>query len=78
VSALPIVSLIFVRDDLVGRLGIDQRHIDYPELLFQFDSVWMPKNLFCEQRGASAFMKKLIVKIIPKPLLPVVKRRPQI
>jgi hypothetical protein len=65
VSALPIVSLIFVRDDLVGRLGIDQRHIDYPELLFQFDSVRVPGNLFHETRAASTIMKQLIVKIIP-------------
>jgi hypothetical protein len=66
-------NLIFVRNDLVGRLGIDQRYIDYPELLFQFGSVWVPRNLFRKPRAATTIMKQLIVKVIPKPLLFVVK-----
>ena len=36
-------NLIFVRSDLVGAVNIGQRYIDYPELLFLFDSPWMPK-----------------------------------
>lgn len=34
-------NLIFVRNNLVEHLELDRRFIDYPELLFLFDSPWM-------------------------------------
>ena len=67
-------NLIFVRDDLLGRLNIDQRYIDYPELLFQFDGIWVPNNLFGAPRPASAVVKGFAARLIPRQLLPVVKR----
>jgi hypothetical protein len=66
-------NLIFVRDDLVGELNIDQRYIDYPELLFQFDGKWVQDNMFPEPRAIS-LIKECAVKLTPKPLLPIVKR----
>lgn len=67
-------NLIFVRDDLVGKLNIDQRYIEYPELLFQFDGIWMPENLFREPKPASAIVRGVATRLIPKQLLPVVKK----
>jgi hypothetical protein len=68
-------NLFFVRDDLVPRLDIDQRYIDYPELLFQFDSRWMPDDeLFREPRPRSAVAVGLVRKLVPKPVLNVVKK----
>ncbi|RDJ99563.1 hypothetical protein [Paraburkholderia lacunae] len=66
-------NLIFVRDDLIEKLNIDKRYIDYPELLFQFDSVWVPSNMFPEPRAIS-LIKEFAVRLTPKPLLPIVKR----
>jgi hypothetical protein len=62
-------NLIFVRDDLVGKLNIDQRYIDYPELLFQFDGIWVPKNLFREPLAGSTVIKKYAKNLIQRTLL---------
>jgi hypothetical protein len=67
-------NLIFVRDDLVAKLNIDQRYIDYPELLFQFDGIWVPENLFREPKPASAAVREFAIRLIPRQLLPVVKK----
>jgi hypothetical protein len=66
-------NLIFVRTILIGRLNIDQRYIDHPELLFQFDSVWVRKNLFLEPWVVSV-IKWIALKLVPGPLLPIIKR----
>lgn len=62
-------NLIFVRNDLVGRLNIDQRYIDYPELLFQFDGIWVPKNLFREPQAGPAVVKNYARKLVKNVLL---------
>lgn len=67
-------NLVFVRDDLVERLGIDQRYIDYPELLFQFDGPWVPRDMFREPRPASASVKAFVRRLIPGPLVPLARK----
>ena len=37
-------NMIFVKNDLVDKLNIPKRYIDYPELLFV--NGWLPKNMF--------------------------------
>ncbi|MEM5368479.1 hypothetical protein V4C53_20900 [Paraburkholderia azotifigens] len=67
-------NLIFVRDDLVVNLDIDKRYIDFPELLFQFDGIWVPENLFREPKPGLAIVRGFATRLIPKQLLPVVRK----
>ena len=41
-------NLIFVKNDLVDKLKITQRYIDYPELLFI--NAWLPNDMFVPKR----------------------------
>ncbi len=34
-------NLIFVRNDQVAKLNIEERYVNFPELLFLFDSIWI-------------------------------------
>jgi hypothetical protein len=56
-----------VRNDLVAGLDLDERYIQYPELLFRFDSPWFSSDLFREKSHS-------IIRFIPKPLHPVLRR----
>jgi len=38
-------NCIFVRSDLITQLRIPTRYIDYPELLFRYEEMWMPTNV---------------------------------
>ena len=62
-------NLIFVRNDLVKKLNIDERFFKYPELLFLFDSKWFPDGMY--STSSRAFLKRLAVKVTPKPLRPL-------
>jgi hypothetical protein len=37
-------NLIFVRNDLLGLMNIEQRFIDFPELLFLYESQWIKET----------------------------------
>ena len=69
-------NLIFVRTNLVSQLNMDQRFIDYPELLFLYDSPWLPERLFEIRRRhpIARFiprpLRQAIVRLIPKPFHP--------
>jgi hypothetical protein len=60
-------NLIFVKNDLVDKLKIPKRYIDYPELLFI--NGWLPNDMFMP-----ATTNALIKAMIPKPLLPLFKK----
>ena len=38
-------NCIFVRNDLISQLRIPPRYIDYPELLFRYEEMWMPTSI---------------------------------
>ena len=62
-------NLIFVRNDLVHTLMIPQRFIDYPELLFLYDSIWMA--------GAyprRTLLSRIIHRLIPVSLIRILKK----
>jgi hypothetical protein len=60
-------NLIFVRSDLLDKLKIPKRYIDYPELLFL--NKCLPSDLFMPLNTYSLFRA-----IIPKTLRPVAKK----
>jgi hypothetical protein len=60
-------NCIYVRNDLVAGLDLDERYIQYPELLFRFDTPWFSSDLFREKSHS-------IIRFIPKPLHPVLRR----
>lgn len=60
-------NCIYVRNDLVAKVGLDVRYIQYPELLFRFDSPWFSSDLFREKSHS-------IIRFIPAPLRPVLRR----
>jgi len=60
-------NLIFVKSNLVDKLKIPKRYIDYPELLFI--NSWLPNDLFKQVTNNSS-----IRAIIPKPLRLLAKK----
>ncbi len=38
-------NCIFVRKELISKLNIPQRYIDYPELLFRYEPIWFPSSV---------------------------------
>jgi hypothetical protein len=60
-------NCIYVRDDLVGRINLDVRYIQYPELLFLFDSPWLSSDLFREKTHS-------IINFIPRSLRPMLRK----
>jgi hypothetical protein len=60
-------NCIYVRNDLVAKIELDARYIQYPELLFLFDSPWFSADLFREKTLS-------IIKFIPRPLRPVLRK----
>lgn len=38
-------NCIFVREDILPLLKIPRRYLDYPELLFRYEPMWMPNNV---------------------------------
>ena len=69
-------NLIFVRNDHVMELDIDQRFINFPELLFLFEAGWLPKQIGAPKRVVliRAFILRFGVKIIPKSCRDILKR----
>jgi hypothetical protein len=57
-------NLIFVRNELVQALGIPQRFIDYPELLFLYDSKWMILN-----SPKRSWLRRLLHRFLPKTIV---------
>jgi hypothetical protein len=60
-------NCIYVRNDLVEKIHLNARFIQYPELLFQFDSPWFSGGLFPETSAP-------ISRYIPKSLQPVLRQ----
>ena len=60
-------NLIFVRNDRIAELEVEQRYLDYPELLFLFDNPWLPDDLF-------RLKDKSMLRFLPKRLQPFVRR----
>ena len=61
-------NLIFVRNDHMMKLEIDQRFISFPELLFLFEAEWFPKQICAQKIDTSirSIVLRLGVKITPK------------
>ncbi len=38
-------NCIFVRKELISKLNIPQRYVDYPELLFRYEPMWFPRSV---------------------------------
>ena len=67
-------NLIFVRDDEIEKVNLEQRYVDYPELLFQFDGYWMRDNLFPYPRPPATRVRDLARKVVPPRVLSAAKR----
>ena len=50
-------NCIFVRNDLISKLNFPQRYIEYPELLFRYEAMWMPSNI--------TFLRLIARRILP-------------
>lgn len=59
-------NLIFVRNDLVGLVGLSERSIQHPETLFLYDSPFISKDPFNVQHP--------IARVLPKCLLPWLRK----
>jgi hypothetical protein len=59
-------NLIFVKDDLVSLIGLDERHIQYPETLFLYNSPFVSSE--------PCNVVHPIARILPKKLLSYVRR----
>jgi hypothetical protein len=59
-------NLIFVRNDLISLIGLDQRHIQYPETLFLYDSPFVSSD--------PGNVVHPIARMLPKSLLPHIRR----
>lgn len=56
-------NMIFVRDDLAGRIGLSQVEIDYPECLF--DASWLSAGPARTVRGWAARLARRARRILP-------------
>lgn len=60
-------NCIFVRDDILPFLNMPKRYLDYPELLFRYESEWMPSYLSIVKQQASRLArlkaKALIMRV---------------
>ena len=65
-------NLIFVRNDLIDKLNLEDRYLKYPELLFLFDSIWISGPLF--QTPQISFPRKVAVKVFPTPVRSLIKK----
>ena len=59
-------NLIFVRNDLLSQLDMDDRFVLYPELLFTFET-WMVRNIYVKR-------PQILAKILPTSLLAFINR----
>ena len=59
-------NLIFVRNDLLNQLHMDDRFVLYPELLFTFET-WMVRNIYVKRSS-------ILAKILPTSLLGFINR----
>lgn len=59
-------NLIFVRNDLLSQLDMDNRFLLYPELLFTFET-WMVRNMYVKRQS-------ILAKILPTSLLAFINR----
>ena len=50
-------NCIFVREDILPLLKVPKRYLDYPELLFRYEPMWMPNN--------TSTVRLVIRKIVP-------------
>ena len=50
-------NCIFVRKDILPLLRVPKRYLDYPELLFRYEPMWMPNN--------TSTVRLVIRKIVP-------------
>jgi hypothetical protein len=63
-------NCIFVREDILPLLKIPRRYLDYPELLFRYEPMWMPSDIsifrLLLRRILPAKLKILIMTAISK------------
>ena len=59
-------NLIFVRNDLTHHLDIEQRFIDFPELLFLYDNPWLPEGLFSKKEPRSQSVLRVAARHLPE------------
>ena len=60
-------NCIFVRKDVLPCLGIPKRYLDYPELLFRYEPMWMPdlnNNRFSFRKILPSKLKNLIKALL--------------
>jgi hypothetical protein len=50
-------NCIFVREDILPVLMVPERYLDYPELLFRYEPMWMPSSV--------SVVRLLVRKILP-------------
>ena len=50
-------NCIFVREDILPFLKLPKRYLDYPELLFRYEPMWMPNKI--------SMIRLLVRKIVP-------------
>ncbi len=50
-------NCIFVREDILPVLKVPQRYLDYPELLFRYEPMWMPSKV--------SIVRLLVRRILP-------------
>jgi hypothetical protein len=50
-------NCIFVREDILPLLKVPKRYLDYPELLFRYEPMWMPNKI--------SIIRLLVRKILP-------------
>lgn len=65
-------NLIFVRNDHVPKLKLDERFIKYPELLFLYNSPWLKSG--APSLSLTAPKKPLGKTLIPRPLRPYLQK----
>jgi len=53
-------NCIFVRNDLTPKMKFPERYIDFPELLFRYEEMWMPSNI--------TFLRLILRRILPTKL----------
>jgi hypothetical protein len=63
-------NLIFVRNDLIVELNIDNRFITYPELLFLFN--WIPQRSYQLRKGFE--FHKFASQLLPGPIRSLLKK----
>jgi hypothetical protein len=63
-------NLIFVSNDSIDKLNLEDRYLRYPELLFLFDGMWISETMFRKSpvtfpRKVAIKARKVAIKVLP-------------